>query len=118
MGDIKILRQQIDDIDKQLLRLLNERAQLSIQIGTLKNTEGHAIYDDGREMQILNRLQMLNKGPLENSDVVSVFQSIMQGSRKLQENLSSKKERQTLFRFRQWEYSDGESWELPLAKPY
>ena len=99
MGDIKILRQQIDDIDKQLLRLLNERAQLSIQIGTLKNTEGHAIYDDGREMQILNRLQMLNKGPLENSDVVSVFQSIMQGSRKLQENLSSKKRASNPFPF-------------------
>jgi len=72
MSDIlKQHRDQIDAIDEQLLKLVNERAQHAREIGNLKN--GGPIYRPEREAQVLRRLLEHNGGPLSGEAVTAIF---------------------------------------------
>ncbi len=63
------LREQIDRLDSQILRLLNRRARLATRIGHLKNQDRASVYVPSRERQIFARLAQLNQGPLPNEAV-------------------------------------------------
>jgi len=73
--DLKRHRDAIDALDRELLRLLNERAQQAQAIGRLKG-DG-AVYRPEREAQILRRLEDENPGPLSNEAMTSVFRQAM-----------------------------------------
>ena len=66
------LRQRIDAVDEQLLSLLNERAQLAVSVGEVKQAFGETetILKPEREAQIIRRLQEANKSKLFPSDAV------------------------------------------------
>ncbi len=83
---LKRYRDQIDAIDEQVLKLVNERAKLARQIGGLK--EDGVIYRPEREAQILRRLQDNNQGPLENEAVSHIFRAVMSNCRALEKELS------------------------------
>jgi chorismate mutase / prephenate dehydratase len=83
---LKKFRSQIDAIDEALLKLVNERAKLARQIGSLK--EDGVIYRPEREAQILRRLQEHNAGPLSNEAVSHIFRSVMSNCRALEKELS------------------------------
>ncbi len=68
------LRDQIDALDAEILKRLNERAALAREIGALKS--GTA-YRPEREAQVLRRIQKLNAGPLSNETVARLFREIM-----------------------------------------
>jgi chorismate mutase/prephenate dehydratase len=74
------LRNRIDEIDKQLVGLLNERARVVIEIGRLKNKSGEQIYAPDRERQILEKILKNNKGPLPDKCLVAVWRELMSGS--------------------------------------
>lgn len=57
MQNINDLRSEIDKIDDEVLRRLNERMNFVRKIGELKQTSGSAIYRPERERAILNRLE-------------------------------------------------------------
>jgi chorismate mutase/prephenate dehydratase len=57
-------RTRIDDIDRQLLRLLSQRAELSLEIGRAKRESGEPVLVPEREQEILDELARLNPGPL------------------------------------------------------
>ena len=57
MQNINDLRNEIDKIDDEVLRRLNERMNFVRKIGELKQTSGSAIYRPERERAILNRLE-------------------------------------------------------------
>jgi chorismate mutase / prephenate dehydratase len=84
--ELKKYRDEIDAIDAQLLQLVNARAALARQIGSLKN-DG-VIYRPEREAQILRRLQADNKGPLSNEAVGHIFRGVMSNCRALEKELS------------------------------
>jgi len=84
--ELKKFRNEIDAIDDALLKLVNERAKLARQIGSLK--EDGVIYRPEREAQILRRLQEQNKGPLENEAVSHIFRAVMSNCRALEKELS------------------------------
>jgi chorismate mutase/prephenate dehydratase len=87
MTDIlKQHRDQIDAIDEQLLKLVNERASHARQIGELKG-EG-PIYRPEREAQVLRRLLDLNAGPLPGEAVTAIFRSVMSNCRALERALT------------------------------
>ena len=69
------MRNEIDAIDNELLRLVNTRADLAMQIGQAKK-QGE-IYRPDREAQVLGRLQKLNTGPLSPKHVTRLFTEIM-----------------------------------------
>ncbi len=61
MDELKALREKIDQIDEQILKLLNERAKLAKKVGEVKKELGHEIHVPEREREILNRIIKLNK---------------------------------------------------------
>ena len=83
---LKQHRDQIDAIDEQLLLLVNERAALARQIGSLK--DDGVIYRPEREAQVLRRLQANNTGPLSNEAVSNIFRGVMSNCRALEKELS------------------------------
>lgn len=80
------LRQQINQLDDELLRLLNRRAALAQQIGHLK--EDGVVLRPEREAQVLRRLQQANTGPLPDSAVAALFTEVMSHCRALEAPLS------------------------------
>lgn len=83
---LKNCREQIDAIDEQLLKLVNERAKLAREIGSLK--QGGPIYRPEREAQVLRRLMENNAGPLSSEAVTAIFRSVMSNCRALEKELT------------------------------
>lgn len=83
---LKKHRDQIDAIDSQILKLVNERASLARKIGSLK--DDGVIYRPEREAQILRRMQSENQGPLSNEAVSNIFRAVMSNCRALEKELS------------------------------
>jgi chorismate mutase/prephenate dehydratase len=83
---LKQHRDQIDAIDEQVLLLVNQRATLARQIGSLK--DDGVIYRPEREAQVLRRLQANNTGPLSNEAVSNIFRAVMSNCRALEKELT------------------------------
>jgi chorismate mutase/prephenate dehydratase len=77
-------RARIDEIDRHLLRLLNQRAELSLEIGRAKRESGEPIFVPEREQEILDELARLNPGPLAAGAIRSIWSEILSVSRSLQ----------------------------------
>lgn len=58
------LRKQIDSIDEKLVELINQRAQVAVEIGKLKQGRNDPVYVPHREKEVLDKIAALNKGPL------------------------------------------------------
>ena len=76
------LRRQIDRLDRQLLRLLNQRARVGLAVGRLKKRRGLKLFDPVREREILARLTSINEGPLSRAAVRAVYRQILQQTRR------------------------------------
>jgi chorismate mutase / prephenate dehydratase len=81
------LRNQINKLDLQLVKLLNERAGIAVDIGKLKNKAGKPIYSPEREKEVLDRVTGANKGPLPDKCLVAIWRELMSGSFALQMQL-------------------------------
>jgi chorismate mutase / prephenate dehydratase len=77
-------RSRIDEIDRQLLRLLSQRAELSLEIGRAKRQSGEPVLVPEREQEILDELTRLNSGPLPPGAVRAIWSEILSVSRGLQ----------------------------------
>ncbi len=78
------LRNKLDSIDNDLLKLLNERMDIVHQVGVLKAHSGGSIYRPEREKAIINRLDSLNEGKLNKAAIEALFQEIFAISRNLE----------------------------------
>jgi chorismate mutase / prephenate dehydratase len=78
------LRDQIDALDTELLRLLNERAKLAQAVGHIKDGQ---VYRAEREAQVLRRLCTENPGPLKPENIEHLFREIMSACRDLEQHL-------------------------------
>ena len=59
-------RAQIDELDRQIVHLLNERAKIVVQVGKVKQQNKTPIYQPDREREVLEKVRKLNQGPLSN----------------------------------------------------
>ncbi len=87
---LRSLRSQIDKLDLQILKLVNERARVAAEIGKLKSDHGDEIFSPAREEEVLQHVLQFNekhKGPLDAATVRAVFREIMSGARALQKVL-------------------------------
>jgi chorismate mutase / prephenate dehydratase len=84
LAHLKQLRSQIDKLDLQILKLVNERAGLAADIGRIKNDHGSEVFTPVREEEVLKNVVEANKGPLDEGTIRSVFREIISGSRALQ----------------------------------
>jgi chorismate mutase / prephenate dehydratase len=83
------VRAEIDGIDAELLRLLNQRARCAQKVGAIKAEHGEAghIYRPEREAQVLRRLQEANPGPLPSENITFFFREVMSACLALEEPL-------------------------------
>lgn len=88
--NIEYWRQEIDHIDAELLRLLNMRARLAIKVGVLKQAEHLPFCDPERERSVLQRLQEINCGPLDERAVGKVFRRIIRESRRIESGIATR----------------------------
>lgn len=86
-------RTEIDEVDRELLRLLNRRARLAMKVGALKRTAGLPCCDEERERDVLTTLQQANSGPLDSRAIGKVFRRIIRESRNLEAQLLPEPER-------------------------
>lgn len=77
-------RVRIDDIDRQLLQLLNERAAIALEVGRAKRQAGASVHVPERERAVLEGLVQLNAGPLSPDAVRAIWREILSASRALQ----------------------------------
>ena len=81
---IKDLRQKIDSVDEQIFRLLNERAEIVLDVGKMKSEARSNFYDPKREAEVLHRLTSKNAGPFPDHAISSVFHEIISACRSLE----------------------------------
>jgi len=89
-GSLRNLRSQIDKLDLQILRLVNERASLAAEIGKVKSAEGDDIFSPAREEEVLKNVieaNEKNKGALDPKTIRAIYREIMSGARALQKVL-------------------------------
>lgn len=82
-----ILRNKINNIDDIILSLIKSRMELSLEIGKFKKKNNLPIFDNNREILVLNRLKNLNKQSdfkLEDVFIEDIWNNIMSYSKKLQ----------------------------------
>jgi chorismate mutase len=90
-SDIFRWRQRIDELDMELMRILNERAQCAVEIGKIKRQRNLAVYDPKREEEIVRMMLKHNHGPLDAQGVKRLFERIIDESRRI-ERLTADKE--------------------------
>jgi chorismate mutase / prephenate dehydratase len=88
MSDLATLRQKIDAIDTELLRLMNERAAVAQEIGTIKNRDGLPVYSPEREDRVLRGLVERSVGPLTPEAIRAIYREIMSASLALEKNIA------------------------------
>lgn len=83
-------RNEIDLIDEEIVRLVNQRAKIAQKIGVLKASAGLPVVDSERESAILQKAAARNKGVLKNEALVRIFRGIIRESRQIQVETQTK----------------------------
>ncbi len=84
MEKIEHWRNKIDETDKRLVELLNERATYADEIGKIKERLGMEAYSPKREKEVLENILKHNNGPLNDLALRRLFERIIDESRKLE----------------------------------
>ncbi|MFD0666734.1 prephenate dehydratase [Ramlibacter sp. MAHUQ-53] len=82
--DLNQLRTEIDAVDRQLLALLNARAQLAHEVGEIKRVERSPVFRPEREAQVIAGLQAANPGPLKAPHIATIWREVMSACRALE----------------------------------
>lgn len=79
------LRRRVDEIDRRIVRLLNERASIAVEIARAREADGRrSVRDAAREQEVLRRVTEVNTGPLPEAELVSVYRRLIAVTRRLQ----------------------------------
>ena len=89
---MRALRDRIDALDEQIVGLLNERAACALEIGEIKRGIGMAIYQPGREKDVLDHVRRVNPGPLDGDAVMRLFERIIDEARRLERTTAQAQE--------------------------
>jgi chorismate mutase len=82
--DIADWRKKIDELDRKLVELLNQRAEAAHEIGRLKRDGSLPIYEPERERMVFSNVQKISQGPLTERDLVQIYERIMDVMRHIQ----------------------------------
>ena len=78
------IRTEIDAVDRELVALLNKRAQCSLEVGGIKAPTGEPVFRPVREKELMEKLLAANPGPLPEAHLRAVYREILASSRALQ----------------------------------
>lgn len=83
--EMRRLRKKIDALDRRIVGLLNERADLGREVGRAKVVAGRrAITDREREREVLLRVSMANAGPLPQADLLAMYRRLIAATKALE----------------------------------
>ena len=83
--ELRRLRERIDRLDRRIVELLNERAELAREVGHEKLRLGRrAIRDADREREVLLRVSIANEGPIPQADLLSIYRRLIASARSLE----------------------------------
>ena len=87
--DLAAMRQRIDEVDRQIQALINERARFAQQVGISKGELASAVdyYRPEREAEVLRAIVARNEGPLRDEEMLRLFREIMSACLAQQEPL-------------------------------
>ena len=81
---VRELRERVDEVDRELIEALSERARIVQEIMVLKAEAGAPVYDPRREEEILQRVVEQNPGPIYDSSMRDIFEIILHRIRDLE----------------------------------
>ncbi|MBV7336318.1 bifunctional 3-deoxy-7-phosphoheptulonate synthase/chorismate mutase [Chloroflexi bacterium TSY] len=79
-SQIQDLRQRIDGLNLEILKLLSQRGKIASEIGHTQTSTGLSQYDPKRELEMLQALTHANDGPFDDATIKSLFKNIFQAS--------------------------------------
>lgn len=85
--NLESLRDEIDQIDEVIVRLLDSRARCAYTVGRLKHELGRPIYEPAREAAVLAHVRQVNDalgGPLDGDAIARLYERIMDEARRIQ----------------------------------
>jgi len=82
--NIAYYRDKIDQIDEDLLKLFNMRADCALEIGIIKKAQNLPVYVPEREKAVIEKMTGANKGPLSNEAITTLFTNIFQQMKNLE----------------------------------
>jgi chorismate mutase len=82
--DIADWRRQIDELDRQLVSLINQRAECALEIGRLKRNSEMPVYEPDRERIIFENIARNNTGPLSTIKMRQIFERVVDVMRQIQ----------------------------------
>jgi chorismate mutase len=74
---IEDLRSRVDEVDRELIRNLNERARIVQEMVAIKAEAGKPLFDPRREEEILRKVAEENEGPIYDSSIREIFELIL-----------------------------------------
>lgn len=84
---LEAIREDIDALDAQLVKLLNDRAALAQEVGRTKGLDGAPFFTPERERAIFARIREMNPGPLSAKQIQAVFREIISAARAAEQPL-------------------------------
>ena len=91
--DISDWRKRIDELDRKLVELLNERSRCAAEVGKRKRAAKIPLYQPEREREILEQVQRMNGGPLDNAALKRLFERIIDEARVVEQNAYQDKDK-------------------------
>lgn len=82
--DISDWRKKIDELDEQIVRLICQRAEAAQAIGEIKRTSDLPVYEPKREQAVFDHVRAVNPGPLDDAELLHVYERIIDVMRTLQ----------------------------------
>jgi chorismate mutase len=83
--DISDWRKKIDEVDTAVLKLLNLRAEMALEIGKLKSAGGIGLRAPAREREVIERMQAANPGPFDAQAIETIYVTIVNQCTRAQE---------------------------------
>jgi chorismate mutase-like protein len=83
--DISAWRKKIDELDREIVELISQRARAAHAIGELKHGQHMAIYEPDRERAVFENVRQANPGPLPDRDLLRIYERIMDIMRQIQQ---------------------------------
>lgn len=77
----EVQRQQIDQIDRELVRLFEARTAVVEEVAAIKQTNGMEILDSGREQQVIDKVQSYLQDPELADELADLYTELMRISR-------------------------------------
>ncbi|MBD0358671.1 MAG: chorismate mutase [Rubrobacter sp.] len=81
---IEELRGRVDEVDRELIHILNERARIVQELVAIKAEAGKALFDPKREEEILRKVAEENEGPIYDTSMREIFELILHRIRDLE----------------------------------